>query len=76
MDIPFGPYKMNGLPGIILELKSDDGVLHIVAEKMSKSVDNQYVNQDISRIRKLKTISFQAYQEKMLKLLNEKPSLK
>lgn len=32
-----GPWKFNGLPGLILEVKSDDNLFHYVARKVSKS---------------------------------------
>lgn len=76
-EIPIkdGPWKFYGLPGLILEIKSDDNVLNINVNKIQISKDglnivNPYVNS------KLKPITWQEYTNEYKKKYLEYKSYK
>ncbi|WCM43537.1 GLPGLI family protein (plasmid) [Flavobacterium sp. CBA20B-1] len=58
---PYGPWKLHGLPGLILEAKTKDGYFTFIAEK----IDNNYLESElyIPREKILKIISFKEYLE-------------
>ncbi len=55
----FGPWKFNGLPGLILEIKSKDNIIYIKAEKISALKKND----SISRPKEENNITFEKYVE-------------
>ena len=61
LPYPYGPWKLNGLPGLILEATSTDGYHTYIAEK----IKNNYPKKEpvIPRNKILKEISFKEYLE-------------
>jgi GLPGLI family protein len=58
MPVPMGPFKLNGLPGLILEAKSKDGIVKYTALSINK---NSKKNVNVSR--KDETITWDAYEK-------------
>lgn len=68
LPYPYGPWKLNGLPGLILEAKSTDGYYTFLAKKIES---NYPVNEPvIPRNKILKEISFKEYLEYQDNLFN------
>jgi|SRR5690606_24995547 len=69
LPYPYGPWKLNGLPGLILEAKSTDGYYTYIAEK----IENDYKTNElvIPRDKILKEISFREYLEYQDYLFND-----
>jgi len=58
---PYGPWKLNGLPGLILEAKSSDDFYAFVVEKIEYNYEEEEAYVPMDKI--LKEISFRDYLE-------------
>jgi len=69
-EIPLstGPWKLNGLSGLILEVQEENGLIHIIATSINLKAENAYIQKKIGQYTNPKTtISFKDY----LKILTD-----
>ncbi len=69
-EIPLstGPWKLNGLSGLILEVQEENGLIHIIATSINLTAENAYIQKKIGQYTNPKTtISFKDY----LKILTD-----
>lgn len=64
----YGPWKLNGLPGLILEAKTKDGYFTFIAEKIENTYSS--TETEIPRDKILKEITFKEYLEYQDHLFN------
>lgn len=69
-DIPIsdGPWKFNGLPGLILQIESKDGTFVMTAEKITINIKNSGIKE---KIQFKKEYTWEEYVERMKKLLRK-----
>ena len=73
LNFPFGPLKINGLPGIILAVESDEVGLNIVANKITfEENDTKVINQIKNKYDFGTAMSSDEYNKILLQYLNEK----
>lgn len=57
IPVPFGPWKLRGLPGVILELYDAEKVFHVVAKRVQLGSSNCSINIDKKGLEKAISIS-------------------
>ncbi|MEC5395331.1 GLPGLI family protein [Bergeyella sp. RCAD1439] len=68
---PYGPFKINGLKGVILEVSTADNQMHLIAEKVSDTTDENKIDFFISKYDLSKSISKEDYQNILDQRLKE-----
>jgi len=52
ISVPFGPWKLHGLPGLILEAYDTDQMIYVVAKSITQNIDNISLSDKIKDIDK------------------------
>lgn len=63
IPVPFGPWKFNNLPGLILECKDDSNFYQITADKIIINSNVDLLEKKLKEIKKSKPISMEKYKE-------------
>lgn len=61
LPLPYGPFKINGLEGIILELYTSDNKIHLIADEVIDTIDKDKINDFISKYDFSKSITRESY---------------
>jgi GLPGLI family protein len=75
-DVPvsFGPWKLNGLPGLILEVYDDTGLLHIVAQDIqidSQEMFSKELSDKVTKINFNKVLTIDEFVEEKNRIVQE-----
>ncbi len=67
----FGPFKFNGLPGLILEIHSDDFRFHYIANRIKLKDDITQIDNPYKKVKNEDFISFKEYKKLFLEKLEQ-----
>ena len=66
IPIQIGPWKLKGLPGIILEAKSNDGYIHYIAQSIKNVENDTHSNFNVDLLKNYEIKSYKKYYKNKL----------